>query len=257
MRRWMLVPLVLSLATAAVAAAPPASPARAPVTGNDVEQAFLAGSTDTLKDYRQELRGRLRTSTAPADRYLLAFVDWRLNHILHATRDTEDQRDEALAEAQEQLERLVEESPSAESWALLGGVLGERIGIQPFRGMTLGSRASAAFARAKELAPDNPRVLLQQGVSHFFTPSMFGGSVEKAEDELRRARARFAEQPADAPWPNWGRVDTMAWLGQLLAKKGQIADARAVYQQALEMEPRCNWIRYALLPALDRGATRR
>jgi tetratricopeptide (TPR) repeat protein len=249
----MLAPFVLSLATAAAAALPPASPSRAPVTGKDVEQAFLDGSTAALQGYRQELRGRLRTSTAPADRYLLAFVNWRLNQLLHATRDTEDQRDAALTEAQEQLERLVAESPSAESWALLGGVLGERIGIQPFRGMTLGSRASAALARASELAADNPRVLLQQGVSHFFTPSMFGGSLEKAEDELRRARARFAAQPADAPWPNWGRVDAMAWLGQLLAKKGQVADARAVYEQALEMEPRSNWIRYVLLPALDRS----
>jgi len=250
MSRWMLAScLTLLMPTAA---APSAAAAPGGVTGAQVEEAYFSAAVPTLREYRRELAGTLATKPTASHRYLLAYIDFRLNHLLHREPEMQEERDTLLAEAQEQLDQLAKESPAAEVWLLLGGVLGERIGIQPFRGMTYGPRASEALAKASELEPNNPRVLLQQGLSHLFTPRMFGGSLEKAEAELRRARALFAQQPRDTPWPNWGRADAMAWLGQLLVQKGDLAEAKAVYEQALQVEPRCGWIRYELLPALER-----
>jgi tetratricopeptide (TPR) repeat protein len=81
--------------------------------------------------------------------------------------------------------------------------------------------------------------------------------MDKAEKELRRAEALFARQPADAPWPNWGRLDILAWMGQLLAAKGDRPGARAYYHRALESEPDYVWVRDVLLPALDKPARKR
>jgi Flp pilus assembly protein TadD len=106
--------------------------------------------------------------------------------------------------------------------------------------------------KAARLAPENPRVALERGVSYLHTPGMFGGGLDKAIGELERARGLFALQATAEPWPSWGRIDAYAWLGQALAKKGRVEDARRVYQEALEIEPNAGWIRFSLLPALDR-----
>ena len=104
------------------------------------------------------------------------------------------------------------------------------------------------------MAPDNPRVKMQQGISKFNTPKMFGGSVKKAEAILREAVSIFADQAAsseEAQWPSWGYLDTLGWLGQALAAQDKTAEARAAYQQALAINPDMAWIRYQLLPALN------
>ena len=165
----------------------------------------------------------------------------------------QDEREELLAQARKEIEAVVEADPeNAEALALLGGVLGESIGDSMLRGMTLGPKSSAALKKAFRLDPENPRIALQRGVSYFHTPAMFGGGLEKAIGELQRARQLYDRQSPDAPWPSWGRVDAYAWLGQALAQVGRKDDARAVYREALELEPDAGWISFSLLPALDR-----
>ena len=117
--------------------------------------------------------------------------------------------------------------------------------------MTLGRRASRTSARALELAPGNPRVLLQDGVGKLHTPGMFGGGADRAEAMLYRALAAFRTEPPDRPWPRWGRLDAYAWLGQTSVERGDLALARRYYEQALDLEPGFAWVRYALLPALE------
>lgn len=246
---------VLQAMIPALASLALALPATAEPLHERIEEAYLTGSAATLEEVRGELRSRLEEGrSTPDDLYTLAYVDWRLNQVLHASKSTEKQRGALLSEALELLEDLVEERPDAESLSLMGGVLGELAGLHPMRAMIFGPRASRALERAAELEPSNPRVLLQQGISYLFTPRAFGGSLEKAEEKLRRARVLFA-RGGEEPWPSWGRVDVLAWLGQVLAEKGQPAEARAVYEQALELEPRAQWIRYDLLPKVASEAT--
>jgi Flp pilus assembly protein TadD len=118
--------------------------------------------------------------------------------------------------------------------------------------MTLGPRASSSIDRAVALEPENPRIVLQQGVSAFHTPGMFGGGADKAERLLRRCVELFAREPRDKAWPNWGRADAHAWLGQVRAKRGDRGAARAEYERALAIAPEFGWVRYVLLPALDK-----
>jgi hypothetical protein len=80
---------------------------------------------------------------------------------------------------------------------------------------------------------------------------MFGGGMDKAEQLLRRSLERFAVEPRDKPWPNWGRFDAHVWLGRALLERGDRAGARAEYDKAREVAPNSGWLRYVLIPALE------
>ena len=59
-------------------------------------------------------------------------------------------------------------------------------------------------------------------------------------------------EPAGRPWPNWGRFDAHAWLGQALGARGDKAAARAEYDAALAIWPGSHWVKNVLIPALDK-----
>ena len=187
-------------------------------------------------------------------RYTAAYVNWRLAVVPDGAPD-DDGRDALLDDAVELLdENLAANDNDAESHALLASVYGLQISRSPLRGALLGIRAARASARAMELQPQNPRVLLLDGVGKLNTPRMFGGGEDRAESLLHRAVAAFTTEPSDRPWPRWGRVDAYAWLGQVMARRGDTDAARQYYLRALEIEPAFAWVRDVLLPALDSGA---
>jgi tetratricopeptide (TPR) repeat protein len=219
-----------------------------------LETATLSDDTTTLKAVRADLL-RMLAAGPPAGRvtlvhYAIAYAGWRLstNPALG-----EREQEALLDEAEAQLKSALKIDPKfAEAHALLGGVYGIKIAHSSIRGMTLGPRSSAAVDEAMKLEPDNPRVLISKGVGKYNTPGMFGGSVKEAEELLKRAIDKLAQEPVTKPWPNWGRFDAHAWLGQVLAHRGDKAGARAEYAKALELAPQSGWIKFVLMPALDK-----
>jgi tetratricopeptide (TPR) repeat protein len=169
------------------------------------------------------------------------------------------ERMKMLREAEEALKSVIAAQPeNAEAYGLLASVQGRMIGFQPTLGPTLGPRSRESQRTAQRLdGARSPRLALLRGIRAFVVGPEFGGSLEQAEAELRSAERLFAAQPADAPWPSWGRLDTLAWLGQVLARKGDREAARAAYQRALEMAPDYAFVQRVLLPALDGGAKAR
>lgn len=255
---WILA-AALAAASPQPAAAPPAT-AAAP-TADDfpalvvaLERSALDGDTPALRQAGAGLRRWAAVAPPPRRplaHYAVAYSAWRLAFM----REVEAaERETLLAEAVKRLQEVLELEPrSAEAAALLSGVFGAQIAASPMRGMTLGQRAGAHLRSALEAEPHNPRVLMQQGVSAFHTPPMFGGSLEKAEAALRRSLALFEQEPVDRPWPNWGRFDAHVWLGQVLAKTGDRAGARREFEAALVLAPRSGWVRHVLLPRVAEG----
>jgi len=189
-------------------------------------------------------------------RYALAYTDWRLDQM--RLKDSKEHDGGYLKEAETNLHTVVAAEPSnAEARALLGGVFGEEIGASASLGMTLGPKSQECLDRASKDAPSNPRVVLQMAVSEVFTPKAYGGSMAKAEKDLRRAWALFEKEPADKAWPNWGRLDTLAWLGQVLQAQGDLQGARQAYNQSLALQPDFKWVTETLLPALDRKSPKK
>lgn len=138
--------------------------------------------------------------------------------------------------------------------ALVGTIYGQQAGRSMMRAIVLGPRSMGALERAAEVESANPRVLLLQGMTALHTPSAFGGSRDKAEHLLRRSLDEFSREPRTKAWPNWGRFDAHAWLGQVLRRKGDLDGARAEYQKALAIAPESPWLRTVLLPALERAS---
>jgi tetratricopeptide (TPR) repeat protein len=213
----------------------------------------LSDDAAGLKRYRADAL-RLQTATGaparPLVAYAVAYIDWRLafNPSVSAA-----EQDDLLDEAETQLKAGLKADPkSAEALALLSGVYGAKIAHSPMRGILLGPRSSGAIEDAVKLEPNNPRVLLSQAIGKFNTPAMFGGSESQAESLIRRALAAFQTEPVSKPWPNWGRFDAHAWLGQMLAKRGDKAGAKAEYDEALAIAPNSGWVRHVLLPALQK-----
>ena len=219
-----------------------------------IERAYVQGDASEMTAVRAALRGLLDKHLSDGDRsiarYTVAYLNWRLFTLPGSA--TADERDALLEEAVELLrEDLADNDTNAESHALLASVYGMQIGDSASKGMTLGMRASRASARALDLEPANPRVLLQGGVGKLHTPRMFGGGEEKAEALMWRAVRAFRTEPPDRPWPRWGLIDTYAWLGQIMVRRGDLGAARQYYMQVLEIEPEFSWVRWVLLPALE------
>ena len=261
-------------ATTAITELEPASPSaprmgaeqgdsRSPVVPDDIadligrtERAVVQGDIAVVRDVRRQLLSGLEEATDSAlgmRRYAFGYVSWRLNHLLQDDEDKRIRKEgrRMLEEAQRVLQKLLEDEPgNAEAHALHGSVLGEQIGRSMWRGMRLGPKASAALNTAHGLDKENPRIALQRGISFLFTPRLFGGGLNKAEKELRRAVALFQEEPASLGWRDWGRADAHIWLGQALTMMKEHGAAREEYNKALALEPNYQWVSAALLPAL-------
>lgn len=188
--------------------------------------------------------------------YYVALADFRLIALYGNARGD---RARALAHADAAiaaLERLVRRRPDcAEAHALLGSAYGQKIGLRPVLGMTLGPRSGRALERARRLAPDNPRVVLLEAIGAYNTPRMFGGSRERAREGFERALRLFAARgPADPLQPDWGHDEAYAWLGIAHRAEGRRDQARAAFEAALRLNPQYGWVRHQLLPGLDAPA---
>ena len=228
-------------------------------SARSIEALVNASDVSGLKKIHDKLLVLHRKAPGNESRYALAYCRYRLATLQMGKADN-SAAGGLLKSAQEDLEQVLKDAPAeseenVEAMSLLAGVMGLRIGLEPGLGMSLGMRSGRLLAKAGRLSAENPRVLLQVGVSKFNTPKMFGGSFKKAEVVLRKAVSIFAgDRPSEedtAPWPDWGYLDALAWLGQTLVAQDKGEEARAVYQQALAIEPNMGWIRYQLLPALD------
>lgn len=217
-----------------------------------LEPAVIRGQSAELRSIRADLLKRAPTASASADlvQYAIAYIGWRMATLPDVPeREQKDLLDDGVSRMQGVVKN---DGKNAEAHALLGGLYGLQISKAPMKGMILGPRANGALDRATREAPANPRVVLMQGISAFNTPAMFGGGADKAERLLRRAIELFATESTSKDWPNWGRFDAHAWLGQTLVSKGDRAGARAEYDKAMAIAPDSTWLRYVLIPALER-----
>ena len=185
--------------------------------------------------------------------YYIALADYRIVGLL--AEESKDQASEHLKTAVEHLQKATEIDPqAAEAYALLSSVYGLQVGLSPMKSMFIGPKVGKAIQKAQQLAPDNPRVVLSAAISDFNTPKMFGGSKEKGLQGFQRAAELFAqEEPTDPIQPVWGHSEAYAWLGIAYQDRGELESARAAFEKALEVNPDFGWVKYGLLPALEKA----
>jgi len=216
----------------------------------------LALSHNRLADYDALLERIDRALRAtPSDsvlRHYRGFALYRKASLAAATGGDAKAIKAMFEEADRELEGSAEHLSWPEAPALRSAVVGQLIEYGgALSGMRLGTRSLRLIDDAFIAGPDNPRVAMLRGISLMHRPALMGGGLDKAEAELQRALDLFAADSAPAPRPWWGHAEALGWLGQVYARQGRVADARATYGRALALDPANAWVRELLLPALD------
>lgn len=210
------------------------------------------GSADSLRRARALfLQATASNARGALAHYYVGLADYRLNNVL--PDEKEETREQILDHATKHLKQATTlDETMADAWALLTGVYGQRMGLNPMQDMFLNGDASEALERAKSLAPDNPRVWIIAGTQDFFTPSMFGGDKKRALQRFKKA-ARLARQESveDPLRPSWGHAEAYAWIGIAHLQAERWSKARAALQTALDVNPDYRWVQSVLLPKLE------
>jgi tetratricopeptide (TPR) repeat protein len=183
--------------------------------------------------------------------YYIAYCNY---HLIDAYREKDDKKKmESLADdAIKHLDASLNLNQSfAEAMALLGSFYGTKASMGMIAGMQYGGKSSAMFEKAVALAPNNPRVLILQGISKLYTPEMFGGDKKKARELFAKAAEIFEKNPpAPSIEPTWGHEESFTWLGIAAFGAKETDAAKAAFEKALSVNPNYGWVKYYWLPKL-------
>lgn len=186
-------------------------------------------------------------------RYYIALVDYRLVSFYFSKQD-KDKSKPFIDDGIDQLKQCLESKTDfVEAHSLLSASYGNKIAVSPFSAMTLGPKSGKEMGKAMELEPNNPRNYLIAGWSAYFTPKLFGGSIEKAKNYFEQAIAYFDSfKVTDPILPDWGHDEAYAWLGMAQMEAEEFEGAKTNFHKALEINPEYGWVTYVLLPDLQK-----
>ena len=183
--------------------------------------------------------------------YYLAFTDYNL--AVYFMQKKEKEQFQKFADSSEEIlkELINQNSSDAETVSLLGALYGIQVAMNHGLGPSLGSQNIALTSEPLGIAPDNPRVLLQKGISKFNSPEFVGGSKEEALKYFTQSVKAFENLSDKGGKIDWGYLDALAWLGIAHSSLGDFESAITAYNKALEVEPDFAWIKYELLPKAE------
>lgn len=182
--------------------------------------------------------------------YYLALCEYRLSTLFAATPG---EQAECINRTIEHLKGAIElEDNFSDAHALLASAYGQKLSLKPHLGMVLGPETKRVLEKSKRLDGSNPRVVLIDGISDYYTPAVFGGDKQRAISKMEQALELFAkEEIRDALQPSWGYDEACAHLGVMRQETGDIEGAREAFVKALEVNPNNGWVKSQLLPGLD------
>lgn len=123
----------------------------------------------------------------------------------------------------------------SEHHRVLGVLCGQVIPGNALMAVKYARCASSSLQRAIELAPDAYQNYLSRGIGYYYLPPAFGGGVEPAMKDFRKA---IQLNPKSA--------DAYLWLGVALRKAGRNSEARQAIAKSLELNPNRVWAKQQL-----------
>jgi hypothetical protein len=235
------------------------------------ERRLIAAKAQIMAaDYRADLPGlkRLREEVVPlaADpawgylaHYWAGFASWRtaINGASHGL---------GLAELQASLETA---SADFEAAIRLRGDFADgyaaAAGVNSWLPQFLQNDAAAFkerieryqryLARAKELAPDNPRVLWVEAAPYLFLPAERGGNTARAVELYRRMIEVAGPPVASSPLPDWGKPEGLMSLAFAHLKQAapDVDSAEKEARAALGLRPDWSYVKDGLLPQIEKA----
>lgn len=185
--------------------------------------------------------------------YYIALADYRLVSY-HLSEQDKEKALQYIDDGIEHLKKSIEiRNDFAEAYSLLSSFYGNKIGVKPMLGMTLGPKSGHEMSKAMNLEPKNPRNHLIAGQSAYFTPKLFGGGKEKAKKYFKQAIAYFDSlHTENLIYPDWGHEEAYVWLGIYYRDNENKETALKHFKKALEINPDYNWVKYVLIPEIEK-----
>ena len=167
--------------------------------------------------------------------YQLALAHSYLAEVAIETHDKQ-RAFEAAQAGIEVAERAVELKPnSAEYNRLLGTLCGQSISSAGLAGLRHGKCALDSVDKAIQLDPKSSDARLSHGVGMYYLPAVFGGGVDQAIQDFRKAIAL-----------NPNSAEAWLWLGIALRKSNHPAEAHKALEKAVQLNPDRVWARQQL-----------
>jgi len=219
-----------------------------------IEHATQVSATEVVTAQAAQIDQDLAAAPGdPALTYFRAYAHFAEGCLARAHKDRAG-AEQHMEAAVKMLEQISNPAWEAEAWGLEGYALNQLIGVKGMEvAMEYGPKSAGLLARAGGMAPDNPRILFFRGVSLVTTPEQWGGDLAQGAKLLEQAAAAF-EQPAKNALAHWGHGESLVWLGIAKQKSGDATGARTAWKKALELEPNYGWVKYVLLPSLEKSA---
>ena len=240
------------------------------VHSTGAEGQLAAAKAELMRaDYRADLPGlaRLRERVAPLEsdpalgylaRYWAGYASWRIAINGASNKMSNDDLQANLERALADFEVAIRLRPDfADGHAAAASVSGwlgvfHRNDADAVRADL--DRARSRIARAKELAPDNPRVLWVEASFYLFRPAAHGGP------DTARALAIYAHMldvsgpaVASSPLPDWGKPEALMSLAfaHSTAAEPDLVRADEDARAALGLEPDWSYVKDTLLPSIE------
>lgn len=145
------------------------------------------------------------------------------------------------------INKSIDEYPDfADSYVLLLGLNFNRWQYEQEKMQDIIAASESADQSASKLDKNNPRLLMLNGISSYWTPEAFGGGASVAMPKLEKSVDAFkTRRETSELYPDWGYDWAMGYLALSLMKRnddGDLDKAKKVIDEALVINPDSGFI---------------
>lgn len=179
--------------------------------------------------------------------YYIALADYGLATVGMRTED-KDKTKKYTQSGIDVINKSIELNPDfADSYVLLETLNFNRWGYEPEKMQDIISASQAADAQATKLEKDNPRLVLINGISSYFTPEAYGGGVKVAIPHFEKAIELFKKRKEkNELYPDWGYDMALGYMALSLIKRnddGDMIKAKTYIDEATKINPDSGFIK--------------
>ncbi|EWH10068.1 hypothetical protein DS2_09757 [Catenovulum agarivorans DS-2] len=181
----------------------------------------------------------LTSLAAQSQGYDKAFAQYKLG-VAYMVKQEYSNLQAHLTIAADILNQQLATNPNdVESMILLVQVYSLHIGFAHDKAQQLGPKMQVLLTQANQIAPNNPRLQLVQGIIKYHTPVVYGGNKQVAVTMFNKAINHYPGDVNSGYY--WGHDEAYIWRGLAKIEKGETQAALADFNQALEINPNSNW----------------
>ena len=166
----------------------------------------------------------------PRAQYRYALAQSYVAEVALELRDKNLAKNAAEAGIQAAQKAVSLDGKTAEYHRILGTLCGQVIPANVWAGIKYGRCALDSIEKAIQLDGKSALAYVSRGVGNYYLPASFGGGVDPALRDFRKA---IELEP--------GLAEAHLWLGLALRRAGKNAEAKGAFKRSLELNPSRVW----------------